>query len=285
MASRPLFAFRFSLFTIPFLLLHQILTMKEEYLHSSTLEKSVEEMVAELTGRHYRPKPWKLIPGKAALLVLDMQNYFLDPASHAFTPSAPAIVPNIRKLILMAQKHKMEIIFTRHVNDEANAGMMGHWWRDMIRKDSFEGEISRTVRRYDGKMGGGEEGKWGGGEAGKWGGGEEGKWGSGDGDETVGLYDCKIIMKNQYDAFYRTDLEDYLRSKSVEQVIICGLLANLCCETTARSAFVRGFEVLFPVDATAAYNRDFHMGTFRNLGFGFCPIIKTSELTSSIDED
>jgi isochorismate hydrolase len=92
-------------------------------------------------------------------------------------------------------------------------------------------------------------------------------------------------MKNQYDAFYNTDLEEYLRSKSVEQVIICGLLANLCCETTARSAFVRGFEVFFPVDATAAYNRDFHISTFRNLGFGFCPIIKTSELTSSIDED
>jgi nicotinamidase-related amidase len=218
--------------------------MKEEYLHSSTLEKSVDDMLAELTVKNYRPKLWKLYHGKAALLVLDMQNYFLDPASHAFTPSAPAIIPNIRKLILMARRQNMEIIFTRHVNDTSNAGRIDKWWKDMIRDGSREAEIFETVR----------------------------------------LYDCKIITKNQYDAFYNTDLEGYLHSKKIEQVIISGLLANLCCETTARSAFIRGFEVFFPVDATAAYNRDFHVSTFRNIGFGFCPIIKTSELISSIDE-
>jgi len=219
--------------------------MKEEYLNSLTLEKSVDDLMVELTAKNYRAKPWKLHPGKAALLVLDMQNYFLDPASHAFTPSAPAIVPNVKKLILMARKLNMEIIFTRHVNDTSNGGMMGRWWRDMIAEDSFEAEISQTV----------------------------------------GLYDGKIITKNQYDAFYDTDLEEYLHSKNVGQVIISGVLANLCCETTARSAFVRGFGVFFPVDATAAYNRDFHLGTFRNMVFGFCPLMKTSELISSVYED
>lgn len=235
--------------------------MKEEYLISSSLEKSVDDLLAELTARNYRPKPWKLHPGKAALLILDMQNYFLDPASHAFTPSAPAIVPNVKKLILMARRLNLEIIFTRHVNDRANAGMMGSWWRDLIREDSFDAEIFKTLRLYDCKTGGGEAGK------------------------TVRSYDCKIITKNQYDAFNNTELEEYLRLKHVEQVIISGLLANLCCETTARSAFVRGFEVFFPVDATAAYNRDFHISTFRNMGFGFCPIIRTSELISSVYED
>jgi nicotinamidase-related amidase len=235
--------------------------MKEEYLNSSTLEKSVDDLLAELTGKNYRPKPWKLHPGKAALLVLDMQNYFLDPDSHAFTPSAPAVLPNVKKLILMAQKCNMNIIFTRHVNDSVNAGRMGRWWRDMIIENSYESEIYKTVRLYDGKTVGGYE------------------------DKTAGRYDCKIITKDQYDAFYNTDLEEYLRSKNVEQVIISGLLANLCCETTARSAFVRGFEVFFPVDATAAYNRDFHISTFRNMGFGFCPLMRTSELISSVYED
>ena len=242
--------------------------MKEEYLHIPGFEEEINGLLTELTGENYRPKPWKLHPAKAALLVLDMQNYFLDPASHAFTPSAPAVLPNVKKLILMAQKCNMNIIFTRHVNDSENAGRMGSWWRDMIVEDSFEAQISETLRLYDGKLGGGEAGKLGGGED----------------DKTVRRYDCKIIVKNQYDAFYKTELEEILRSKNVEQVIICGLLANLCSETTARSAFVRGFEVFFPVDATAAYNRDFHLSTFRNLGFGFCPLIRTSELISSIDE-
>lgn len=243
--------------------------MKEEYLNSSTLGKSVDEMLANLNGKHYRLKPWQLHPGRTALLVLDMQNYFLDPASHAFTPSAPAIVPNVKKLILMARRLNMEIIFTRHINGGANTGMMGRWWRDLIREDSFEAQIIETLGLYDGKKG--RQG-------------EEGKRRQGDG-ETRGTVAAKIITKNQYDAFYNTDLEEYLRSKNVEQVIICGLLANLCCETTARSAFVRGFEVFFPFDATVAYNREFHLSTFRNLGFGFCPMIRTSELISSVYED
>lgn len=219
--------------------------MKEAYLNSSTLEKSVDDLLAELTAIDYRHKPWKLNPDKAALLVLDMQNYFLDPASHAFTPSAPAILPNVEKLIFMADKNNMEIIFTRHVNDNLNAGRMDKWWKDMISDGSYEAEIY----------------------------------------ESLGQYDGKIVTKNQYDAFYNTDLEEYLHSKNIEQVIISGLLANLCCETTARSAFVRGFEVFFPFDATVAYNRVFHLSTFRNLGFGFCPLIRTSELISSINEE
>jgi nicotinamidase-related amidase len=234
--------------------------MKEDYLNSSAFENSVNDLVKDLIGRHYRPKPWKLHPGKAALLVLDMQNYFLDPASHAFTPSAPAILPNVKKLILMAHKCNMDIIFTRHVNDDTNAGMMGRWWRDLIVEGSFEAQISQTVGREEWKRRQGDR-------------------------ETRGPEVGKIITKNQYDAFYNTELEEFLRLKNVEQVIISGLLANLCCETTARSAFVRGFEVFFPIDATAAYNRDFHLSTLRNLGFGFCPLIRTSELISSVYED
>lgn len=217
--------------------------MKEEYLSPGSVDQTINDIVKELTGRHYRPKPWKLYPAKAALLVLDLQNYFLDPASHAFTPSGPAIIPNINVLISMSRKFNMEIIFTQHVNDADNAKMMGIWWRDMIMDDSREIEIARTVRLYDGKT----------------------------------------IVKHQYDAFYGTELEEYLRLKNIEQVIICGVLTNLCCETTARSAFVRGFEVLFPIDATAAYNREFHLSTFRNLGFGFCPILTTDDLIKSLE--
>ena len=133
--------------------------MKEEYLHSSTLEKSVDELMADLTARNYRPKPWRLHPGKAALLVLDMQNYFLDPASHAFTPSAPAILPNIKKLILMARRLNMEIIFTKHVNDTSNAGRMDKWWKDT---DQRKGVLRRRLSGA-GKQGGGEAGtrRWG----------------------------------------------------------------------------------------------------------------------------
>jgi nicotinamidase-related amidase len=262
--------------------------MKEEYLNSSNFEKAVDDLVAEITGHHYRQKHWILHPEKAALLVLDMQNYFLEPKSHAFTPSAPAIVPNINKLLGMARKHKMAVIFTRHVNDASNAGRMGRWWRDLIAEDSCEARISETIGREDFRTGRLEDGRTGGREDEKTERREDGKavemTSPVRDDSMVGWYDSKIIVKSQYDAFYKTDLEEYLQSKQIEQVIITGVLTNLCCETTARSAFVRGFEVLFPIDATAAYNRDFHLSTFRNLGFGFCPILTTSDLINSLNE-
>jgi len=249
--------------------------MKEHYLSSTSISDITNEMVAELTSHHYRPKPWNLDPEKAALLVLDMQNYFLDPSSHAFTPSAPAIVPNINKLFSLAEKFKMEIVFTRHVNNNKNAGMMGSWWKDLIAEGSWESAISKTVGRYDGNS-------------------EspvrnvimvDGKTESPVRDVImVEIENSITITKNQYDAFYNTDLEEYLRSKKVEQVIITGVLTNLCCESTARSAFVRGFEVFFPMDATAAYNREFHLSTFRNLCFGFCPVLTTPELINSLNE-
>jgi nicotinamidase-related amidase len=233
--------------------------MKEEYLSALTIEENTGEMLAILKGRNYRPRLWKLIPEKTALLVLDMQDYFLEPGSHAFTPSAPAILPNIEKLIALAINHQMEIICTRHLNDASNAGRMDKWWNDLITEESPMSEIIEMIRREDRKRGGREDGRTGGAEM------------------------IKVFIKSQYDAFYNTDLEEYLRSKNIEQVIITGVLANLCCETTARSAFVRGFEVFFPVDATAAYNKEFHLSTFRNLGFGFCPVLTTADLIKSLD--
>jgi nicotinamidase-related amidase len=59
-------------------------------------------------------------------------------------------------------------------------------------------------------------------------------------------------------------------------------MTNMCCETTARSAFVKGFDVVMPVDATAAYNYEFHLATFLNLAYMFSRPIKTKTLIDSL---
>jgi isochorismate hydrolase len=88
----------------------------------------------------------------------------------------------------------------------------------------------------------------------------------------------EIFNKTQYDAFYNTGIEEYLNSKGIKNIIITGVTTHLCCETTARSAFVRGFEVYFPVDCTATYDEEFHLSSLRNLSHGFAHIIKSSDL-------
>ncbi|XXG60368.1 hypothetical protein AAC387_Pa04g2295 [Persea americana] len=69
-----------------------------------------------------------------------------------------------------------------------------------------------------------------------------------------------------------------LRDKGIEEVIITGVMTNLCCETTARDAFVRGFRVFFSTDATATSSREMHEATLLNLGYGFAYLVDCNSL-------
>jgi len=158
-----------------------------------------------------------------------MQNFFLDRKSHAFIPSAPAIIPVIEKLIKKYYEKNLTVIFTRHINNLKNVGNMKKWWKDLIKGNSRYSKIHKAI------------------------------------DTSQGI----IIKKSRYDAFYKTELEKILKTKRVKQVVITGVMTNLCCETTARSAFMRGFDVFFVIDGTATYNYKFHLSTILNLSHGF----------------
>ncbi len=202
--------------------------MKTEYINDETIDRTLEDLLTELRDTRKR-HPFDLSASKTALLVLDMQKYFLEPTSHAYIPSSKAIIPRINDLIRIFREINRPIIFTRHLNDEQNAKLMSVWWKDLIRSDQPKSEI----------------------------------------DDDLAYEGMTLINKSQYDAFYNTDLEKILHEQGIEQLIVCGVMTHLCCETTIRSAFVRGFECFFPIDATAAYNLDQHRATFTNLSHGF----------------
>lgn len=171
----------------------------------------------------------ELIPDRSALLVLDMQNFFLDNSSHAFLPSAEAITPRIVNLMEAFRNCGRPVITTRHLNTIDNAKMMSVWWRDIIQEDD---PLSELISELDNQY-------------------------------------TTSIIKAQYDAFLGTDLENMLRDSNTDQIVITGVMTHLCCETTARSAFMKGFTVFMPVDGTATYNIDFHRATMMNLSHGF----------------
>jgi nicotinamidase-related amidase len=92
------------------------------------------------------------------------------------------------------------------------------------------------------------------------------------------------IEKHQYDAFYNTDLEEILHAKNICQLVICGVMTNICCETTARSAFIRGFEVFFTIDGTATYNEEHHMATLMNLSYACAIPVLLDEISALLSE-
>lgn len=63
-----------------------------------------------------------------------------------------------------------------------------------------------------------------------------------------------IFYKRRYSAFYQTDLELCLRSWGIDTLIFTGVVAEICVETTVRSAFVRDFDIIVVEDGIASWN-------------------------------
>jgi nicotinamidase-related amidase len=59
-----------------------------------------------------------------------------------------------------------------------------------------------------------------------------------------------LIDKQLPGTFTNTALEDFLKEKKIDTVCIAGYMTQMCCDTTARQAFHRGYKVEFLNDAT-----------------------------------
>jgi len=74
-----------------------------------------------------------------------------------------------------------------------------------------------------------------------------------------------IVSKRQWGAFYGTDLEQQLRRRGIDTIVIGGIATNFGVESTARAAFDFGFKLVFVEDATSGLNEEMHHFTFEKL--------------------
>ena len=184
-------------------------------------------------------------PSNTALLVLDVQNYFAHPDSHAFVPSLPAILPRVETLVRLFASRGRPVLLTRHIDAQDPDAPMRRWWRDAIRPDEPRSELVERLKTVGGR----------------------------------------VLVKSQYDAFFETDLDEVLRTAGVTQLVLCGVHAHLCCETTARSAFIRGYDVFVVVDGTATYNETLHRASLLNLTHGFATPVLSREILSAWESE
>ncbi|MBI1378257.1 MAG: isochorismatase family protein [Frankiales bacterium] len=70
--------------------------------------------------------------------------------------------------------------------------------------------------------------------------------------------DIVLEGKRGLDAFASTNLDFILRSKGVETVALGGFLTNCCVESTMRSAYEKGFEVITLTDCVGATSAEEH---------------------------
>jgi bifunctional isochorismate lyase/aryl carrier protein len=149
-------------------------------------------------------------------------------------------VPRIAVLLAAWRERHGSVVFTRHCHTgEDDLGMLGRFFSDFIRCGEPDAEILPALAPLD---------------------------------------DEPVVGKTTYDAFWGTDLEDILRARHVEQILLTGVLTHMCCETTARAAFCRGFEVYIPVDATASSDEMFHVASLCGLADSVAVVMATREV-------
>ncbi|MEO0093488.1 MAG: isochorismatase family protein [candidate division WOR-3 bacterium] len=199
----------------------------------------------------YNKHKMKLNPKKTVLLVVDMQNDFINKGSAVYTPMAEAILPNLKKLIVLCRRLKIPVIYTAHCHQEPkmDGGMTAEWWPELKNKKVLVAgtkgaEIYPAIAPKSNE---------------------------------------KIIFKHRYSAFYNTELEIILRGLGVTDLIISGVMTNICCESTARDAFFRDFRVFFLADGTGSVDEELHIGSLRNLAYAFAYVTTVSEILKRIN--
>jgi len=186
---------------------------------------------------------FKIQKDKTALLVIDMQRHFCDPESSFFVPGSDKLAGKLRTLVDAFSKNNRPIIFTRHIDSKEEDNLMLRWWSEQIREEDPMSEVMGILEPRKGTT----------------------------------------VIKHQYDGFLNTVLQEILLTNGVRQVVVCGVLTNLCCETTARSAFMRGFEVFFVKDGTATFKQAMHEASLLNLSYGFAVLTTIQDVVKALN--
>ena len=213
------------------------------YVTADTVAAKADSWLAAI--RFYNTHAMTLEAEACALLVVDMQRFFLDPSSPTFACGGLAVVPTAKRLIAAFRQAGRPVIFTRHVHhpDDLDVGIMGWWWEGKCLEGSRESEIHPELAPAPRE---------------------------------------KVILKHRYSAFYNTDLETVLRCLKVTDLVIAGTMTNMCCESTARDAYYRDYRVFVPADGTGTITEEMHLASLLNLAFGFACVTTADGLLEQL---
>ena len=155
------------------------------------------------------------------------------------------ILENLIGVISSAREKKIPLFFTQHGHEtEEKPGMLAQWWTNLIIKGSDDARLLSDLDIREGDS---------------------------------------IIPKTTYSAFHKTNLKEKLEDNGITDLVIGGVMTNLCCETTARDAFVRDFRVFFLVDGTSTVSEDFHLATLKNVAYGFATLMGCEQLITTLN--
>ena len=194
-----------------------------------------------------------------ALVVIDMQNFYMKEGASSYCPSAQAIVPNVNRLADTVRRFGSPVIWVRNVTTaEAFKGWSHHYDRMTDKRIGIR-------RRELAKDGDGFK-----------------FWHEMDVRETD-----RKVEKIRYSAFIpgASNLERVLGEEGVDTIILCGVATNVCVESTARDAMMMNYRTVIIEDACAAGSTEAHDASLNSLYVNFGDVQTTDQIIDTLGVD
>ena len=209
------------------------------------------QIISRIMERRGRLHPYDaIVPGKTALVVIDMQNAFLAPGAPVEIADARDIVPNINRLADAVRDTGGHVAWIQvTLNSVAD-------WPTYCNFVLSPGNAEALVAQLtEGSMG---HQIW-----------PAMRVRSGD----------TVMTKNRFSAFLPTacELTALLRAKHIDTVLIAGTLTNVCCESSARDAVMLDFKTIMVSDANATRSDEEHAASLISFMQSFGDVRTTAE--------
>ncbi|MFE9628368.1 isochorismatase family protein [Streptomyces sp. NPDC006527] len=164
--------------------------------------------------------PWRIDPARAALLVHDMQNHFVDAFPAGLSPVVE-LVDNIAALRELARTLRVPVVFSAEPAGQppAQRGLVADMWGPGIGDQPDAAAIIAPLTPRPGEH---------------------------------------LMANVRHNAFLRSHLGRLLRSERRDQLIICGVHAHLGVLLTAADAFMNDIQPFVVADAVADFSAEEH---------------------------
>lgn len=192
-------------------------------------------------------------PSKTALVVIDMQNVFMQEGAPAEVPVAREIVPNINKLAEATRDTGGRVVWVQMTHSEQVKEDWSVFYSAISRPERASKMLEWLSRDSEGQS----------------------LWPDLDA-QNGDLY----VEKSRYSAFVQgsSNIDEVLKDQGIDTVLIVGTLTNVCCESSARDAMMLDYKVLLVSDGNAAPTDEEHTATLGAIAQVFGDVYSTDEL-------
>ena len=226
-------------------------------MHPYAIPAEVKERVMRRQGK--LPSHNTIDASRTALVVVDMQNYFVAEGFPLEVPAARGIVPNINRLARALRAAGGTVVWVQTTAVGA-LETWGNHHKHMLTPERAKTRLANLDEKAEGfalypKL-----------EA---------------------LPTDQRAKKVKFSAFISgsSDIDAKLRSRGIESLLIAGTLTNVCCESTARDAMMLNFRTVMVTDGNAAMTDEEHNATLAAFYLIFGDVMSTDEVSACLQRN